>query len=152
MPDIAESAAVAKCAAGTLRRATRSIARVYDARLARAGLTTTQFSILRSLERHGEPVTLATLADELVLERTSLHRALEPLRRQGLLTFGDGPGRAKTVAITARGSRKVGQATPHWAAAQEQFVSRFGRAAWNTLSAQLADIVDIARGMPAAEG
>src|SRR6478672_10451091 len=91
MADTAESAAVTKCAAGTLRRATRSIARVYDARLARAGLTTTQFSILRGLERHGEPVTLAALTDELVLERTSLHRALEPLRRQRLVTFGDGP-------------------------------------------------------------
>jgi len=125
---------------------------VYDARLARAGLTTTQFSILRRLERHGEPVTLAALADELVFERTSLHRAFDPLRRQGLVTFGDGPGRAKTVAITARGSRKVDQATPHWVAAQEQFVSRFGRAAWNAMSAQLAEMVDIARGMPDGEG
>ena len=151
MPTIAENGAVAKCAAGTLRRATRSIARVYDARLARTGLTTTQFSILRSLERYGEPATLAALTDELVFERTSLHRALEPLRRQGLVTFGDGPGRAKAVAITPKGRRRVGEATPHWMAAQEQFVSRFGRAAWNTLSAQLAEIVDIARAMPAAE-
>src|SRR5436190_23467514 len=36
--DIMEPA-TAKCAAGTLRRATRSITRVYDNRLARAGLT-----------------------------------------------------------------------------------------------------------------
>ena len=72
-------------------------------------------------------------------------------RRVSTTNLGNGPGRAKTVAITARGSRKVDQATPHWVAAQEQFVSRFGRAAWNTLSAQLAEIVDIARGMPAAE-
>ena len=144
-------AAIAKCAAGTLRRATRSIARVYDARLARAGLTTTQFSLLRALERHDEPMTLAALAEEQAFERTSLIRALEPLRREGLIAYADGPGRAKHVALTPKGVRKIGRATPHWTAAQEEFVSRFGRAAWNTLAVQLAEIVDVARDMPATE-
>lgn len=141
--------AVTTCAAGTLRRATRSIARVYDARLANAGLTTTQFSILRTLGEHPVPVTLGALARELVFERTSLHRALAPLRRDGLVAFTHGMGRAKYVAITPRGVRKVRVATPHWAAAQNEFMSRFGRAAWNSLAGQLIAIVDIARAMPA---
>jgi DNA-binding MarR family transcriptional regulator len=143
------SAAASKCAAGTLRRATRSIARVYDARLAPAGLTTTQFSLLRAIECHEGPVRLAALADELVFERTSLYRTLEPLERDGLVVVTNAEPRAKQVALTSKGARRVNKALPLWEAAQEEFVGRFGRAAWNELAAQLVDIVDIARAMPA---
>ena len=88
------------CAAGTLRRATRSISRLYDGRLAEVGLTTTQLSILRSLDRAEGPVPLSELAEEQVFERTSLYRALEPLRRQKLVVLSAGRGRAKAVALT----------------------------------------------------
>ncbi|HKW45973.1 MAG TPA: MarR family winged helix-turn-helix transcriptional regulator [Gemmatimonadaceae bacterium] len=141
-------AATSKCAAGTLRRATRSITRVYDSRLENVGLTTTQFSILRALEKHGESVLLSELADELVFERTSLYRALEPLEREGLIAITRGTGRAKLAALTPKGARRVAQALPHWTAAQEAFLAQFGRSAWNTLAAQLMEIVDIARAIP----
>jgi DNA-binding MarR family transcriptional regulator len=143
------SAAISKCAAGTLRRATRSIARVYDARLAGAGLTTTQFSLLRAIERRDGPVRLAELADEMVFERTSLYRTLEPLVRDGLVEVTNAQPRAKQVTLTAKGARRMEKAMPLWTAAQEEFVARFGRAAWNELAAQLVEIVDIARDMPA---
>jgi DNA-binding MarR family transcriptional regulator len=103
-----------KCAAGALRRATRSVARLYDGRLAPAGLTSTQFSILRALERHGEPVALSPLAEERVFARTSLYRALEPLRREGLITIAPGAGgRAKKAPLTQRGHRRIAKAMPH---------------------------------------
>lgn len=141
-----------KCAAGTLRRATRSVARLYDSRLARVGLTSTQFSILRALERHGEPVALSPLADELVFERTSLYRALEPLRRDGLITIAPGSGgRAKEAALTPRGRRRIVKALPHWQEAQQAFLGQFGRSAWNNLAANLGDIVEAARAIPDAD-
>ena len=143
--------ATLKCAAGTLRRATRSITRVYDNRLAKVGLTTTQFSILRALEKYGRQVALTDLADELVFERTSLYRALEPLERDGLIAITAGAGRAKLAALTPKGGRRIAQALPHWTAAQEAFLAQFGRSAWNTLAAQLVDIVDIARTIPGEE-
>jgi len=145
-------AAIAKCAAGTLRRATRSVARIYDARLARAGLTTTQFSILRALERHETPVPLAELAEELVFERTSLYRALGPLCRERLVEVSDRSPRAKQAALTPKGVRRIAQALPLWTAAQEDFLARFGRAPWNDFAARLVEIVDIARTMPAGDG
>src|SRR5262249_60891824 len=58
------------CAAGTLRRASRSLTRLYDAHLARAGLTTTQFSILRTVQRCGGRMPLTGLAAEPLFERT----------------------------------------------------------------------------------
>lgn len=134
------------CAAGTLRRATRSVTRFYDSRLATAGLTTTQFSLLRALERHGGPVPLSHLADEQVLERSSLYRALEPLRREGLVKLNATPGRrAKEVVLTARGRQRIRRALPRWREAQNAFLKQFGRSAWDTLSSQLGAIVDAAR-------
>lgn len=141
-------AATERCAAGTLRRAARSIARVYDSRLACAGLTTTQFSILRALQRHGVPVPLSDLAEELVFERTSLYRALEPMRREGLVAFIPGLGRAKLVALSPAGIRRIAKAMPHWTKAQEAFVARFGRKEWSLLANQLVEVVGIARAMP----
>ncbi len=143
--------ATEQCAAGTLRRAARSIARVYDRRLASAGLTTTQFSILTALQRHGTPVALAALAEELVFERTSLYRALEPMRREGLVALSPGRGRAKQAALTRGGIRRIAQAKPHWTRAQEAFVTHFGRSEWSRLAGQLVVIVGIARAMPMEE-
>ena len=143
--------ATERCAAGTLRRAARSIARVYDSRLALAGLTTTQFSVLRALERHGSPVPLSELADDMALERTSLYRALEPMRREKLIVFSPGVGRAKEVTLTRGGIRRITQAMPHWTRAQEAFVTRYGRSEWSRLARQLVEIVDVARTMPLDE-
>src|SRR6185437_11279392 len=101
------TSAASICAAGTLRRATRSVARLYDSHLALAGLTTTQFSLLVALERRSKPTPLSELAAEQVFERTSLYRALTPLEREGLIAFGAGRGRQKVVSLTAKGSRRI---------------------------------------------
>lgn len=139
------------CAAGTLRRATRSVSRLYDAHLALAGLTTTQYSLLVAIARRDEPVPLADLAAEQVFERTSLYRALEPLRREKLIAFSSGAGRSKLVTLTARGERSVAEARPHWQAAQDAFLQQFGRSAWSSLVRQLNGIVDAVRLVPACD-
>jgi|SRR5215831_18723407 len=129
------------CAAGTLRRAARSITRMYDRHLAPAGLTTTQFSILRRLDQAGEPVPLTELAEELVFERTSLYRALEPLRRQRLVTFSAASGRAKAVALTTQGRKRTAAAFPRWQAAQDAFLAEYGATAWSSLASELINVV-----------
>ena len=94
------------CAAGAVRRASRSLTRLYDQDLARAGVTTTQFSILRTLQRNGGCMPLADLAADLVFERTSLYRALVPLRRGGLVTVQPGVvRRAHDISLTKRAER-----------------------------------------------
>src|SRR5262245_11267394 len=134
------------CAAGTLRRASRSLTRLYDAHLARAGLTTTQFSILRTVQRHGGRMALSQLADDLVFERTSLYRSLMPLRRGGLVTLRTGSDRrAKDVLLTARAQRCIKAASRYWAAAQRTVLERFGRAAWPAFASQLGYLTAIAR-------
>jgi DNA-binding MarR family transcriptional regulator len=134
------------CAAGTLRRASRSVTRVYDAHLARVGLTTMQFSILRTLQRRGSLMPLANLADDLVFERTSLYRALQPLRRPGLVSVRAGAdGRSKDVILTARGARRIKQAMPCWIAAQRAVLGRFGASEWPELMTRIRHLTSAAR-------
>jgi DNA-binding MarR family transcriptional regulator len=138
------------CAAGTLRRATRSITRVYDKRLAAIGLTTTQFSILRSLAAADVPMALSELAEEQVFERTSLYRALTPLCRQRLILIKAGHGRAKLAALTPLGVKRVAAALPCWQEAQDAFVAQFGSSAWRVLASQLIGVIDAAKAVGAA--
>lgn len=134
------------CAAGVVRRASRSLTRLYDSRLARAGVTTTQFSILRTLQRNSGRMSLADLAADLVFERTSLYRALSPLRRGGLVTVRTGAvPRAHDVSLTRKGERCIERAMPHWVAAQRLVLDGFGQAAWSTLAGRLVELTAVAR-------
>jgi DNA-binding MarR family transcriptional regulator len=134
------------CAAGTLRRASRSLARFYDGQLAHAGLTTTQFSVLRTLQRRGGRAQLAELADELVFERTSLYRALGPLRRAGLIAVRPGADRrAKDILLTARAARRIATAMPYWIDAQHTILDRIGVESWDDLVARIGQLTALAR-------
>jgi DNA-binding MarR family transcriptional regulator len=136
----------AACVAGSLRRAARSVTRVYDGHLAHAGLTITQLSILCTLKRRGGQLALAELATDLVFERTSLYRALAPLRRAGLLSVRIGADvRTRKVALTARGRRRIAEAMPHWVAAQQTVLDHFGLAAWHDLAKRIGELTAIAR-------
>jgi len=134
------------CACTALRKASRAVARVYEHALAQADLTATQFAVLRALERHGGAAPLSRLADELVLERTSLYRALTPLGRAQLVRFaGTADRRAKAVALTRTGRARIAAALPYWKAAHGAFVERFGRARWGATAAVLDEAVRVAQ-------
>jgi hypothetical protein len=74
-----------ECTCLAIRQAARHITQFYDQHLAPAGLRITQFSILAKLRRLG-PMTINALADELVMDRTTLGRNILPLVREGLLS------------------------------------------------------------------
>jgi DNA-binding MarR family transcriptional regulator len=115
------------CACTTLRKASRAVARLYEGHLAEAGLSATQFAILRALERRGTS-NLRPLADELVMERTSLYRAITPLERSGLVATeaAAGDARARRATLTDNGRERIAAALPHWEAAQRAFIEGFG--------------------------
>jgi DNA-binding MarR family transcriptional regulator len=118
---------------------------VYDAHLARAGLTTTQFSILRTLQRRHGRMPLAEMAADLVFERTSLYRALAPMRRAGLVSVRRGTDRrVKEVELTTQARRSIAEALPHWAAAQRAVLDRFGRGSWPELVTELTRLTTVA--------
>jgi DNA-binding MarR family transcriptional regulator len=129
------------CACSALRQATRSVSRHYEACLAPTGATTTQYSILRYLQRKGAS-PLRRIADALELERTSLYRAIAPLERDGLVVSRVDPAdaRVKRAELTDRGVARIDEIRPHWQQAQDSFMEAVGDAAWDAVSEGLDEL------------
>ncbi len=115
------------CYALAARKNDRHLSRLYDGHLAPVGLTVSQFSILTLLSSKG-PLKTADLTDLLVMERTSLVRALKPLQSAGwIATQPAAEGRGHELALTAAGRKKNAAALPLWRAAQRAFEAEVGR-------------------------
>ncbi|MBV9518649.1 MAG: winged helix-turn-helix transcriptional regulator [Hyphomicrobiales bacterium] len=116
-----------ECTCLAVRQAARHITQFYDQHLASAGLRTTQFSILAKLGRMG-PMTINALADELVMDRTTLGRNILPLEREGLLAIAPGrtDRRSKELHVTTAGLERLRAARRGWSAAQAKFAKVFG--------------------------
>ncbi|MFZ3327046.1 MAG: MarR family transcriptional regulator [Methylocella sp.] len=95
--------------------------------MAPAGLTVSQFSILGLLGVHGR-LKITELADMLIMERTSLVRALKPLQAAGwVVAERSDNGRAFDVMLSPSGLEKFAEAKPLWAEAQAAFEGDVGR-------------------------
>jgi DNA-binding MarR family transcriptional regulator len=115
------------CYALAARKKARYLTRLYDNSLAPSGLSVSQFSILSLLALNGK-LKLAALADLLIMERTSLVRALKPLQTAGYIVTERADGaRAFDVLLSASGLAKVREAAPLWHAAQAEFERQVGQ-------------------------
>ena len=140
LSDIKPGTEVCNCHA--LRAAARHITQAYDQFLAPAGLRTTQFSILAKLKRHG-PLTINALAEEMVMDRTTLGRNILPLERDGLIQVEPVPTdrRAKALHLTHAGDKRLQAGVKAWANAQSQFEATFGAKRAGELRAMLRAVV-----------
>jgi DNA-binding MarR family transcriptional regulator len=137
-----------ECNCLALRQAARHVTQFYDQYLVPTGVRTTQFSILAKLRRLG-PMTINALADEMVMDRTTLGRNILPLEREGLIaiTKGRTDRRSKDLHLTDAGIERLRVAVRAWAEAQRRFDELFGRGRAATLRAELRAITadDLAR-------
>jgi len=116
-----------ECNCFAVRAAARHVSQSYDQFLAPTGLRTTQFSILTKLKRKG-PVTINTLAEDMVMDRTTLGRNILPLERDGLVRIEPSASdrRAKEVHLTKAGEKRLQAALERWSQAQTRFETVFG--------------------------
>src|SRR2546427_2085702 len=93
--------AAEECNCFAVRAAARHVSQSYDQFLAPTGLRVTQFSILAKLKRKG-PLTINTLAEDMVMDRTTLGRNILPLQRDGLIRIAPAASdrRAKDLHLT----------------------------------------------------
>jgi DNA-binding MarR family transcriptional regulator len=133
------------CACFNFRKASRSVTQLFDQILAPAGLRSTQLVILITSQLLG-PSSIARLARELVMDRSTLTRNLKPLMNLGLLRFSqeDG-GKHKSVELTPEGQAALLRSSPYWQQAQTHLVNRFGSDAWDRIMADMGAIVDATR-------
>jgi DNA-binding MarR family transcriptional regulator len=110
-----------------IRQAARHISQLYERHLSEADLTPTQFSILGALRR-GANLTMLELAQAMVMDRTTLVRALRPLLRNGLVAneAGGAGTRRLQLGLTASGHARLDRAMAYWLAAQNEFERKFG--------------------------
>jgi DNA-binding MarR family transcriptional regulator len=115
------------CNCLAVRKAARHVTQFYDQFLAPVGLRATQFSILARLQRLG-PLTINALAAELVMDRTTLGRAIQPLARQRLVAIvrGNPDRRCKELHLTELGAKRLREAVKCWIRAQSRFAEIFG--------------------------
>src|SRR5271165_7382067 len=104
-----------ECTCLAVRQAARHVTQFYDRHLAPIGLRTTQFSILARLRRHGV-MTINALADEMVMDRTTLGRNILPLEREGLISIAPGrtDRRSKDLRLTDAGVERLRAARWGW--------------------------------------
>ena len=112
-----------------------------------AGAKTIIRFTLNGKQVQAEAETRMQLADLLVMERTTLYRALTPLERQGWVLVAEGKGRAKTAVLTEQGRRTLLAATPAWESAQRKILDAFGLKDWTTLEGSLARLVSAAQAL-----
>lgn len=133
------------CACFNFRKASRSVTQLFDQILAPTGLRSTQLVILISGKLLG-PTSIARLARELVMDRSTLTRNLKPLLSMGMLRLSKPEsGKHKSVELTDEGRRALAKAAPYWDRAQSHLVAQFGEEHWNRIMSDLAAIVDATR-------
>jgi DNA-binding MarR family transcriptional regulator len=124
------------CACFNFRKASRVVTQLFDEALQPSGLRSTQLVILIAIQLQRQ-VGLVALARDLVLDRSTLTRNLQPLIAQGLVAKVGENVRHKLVCLTDAGRKRLKEAVPLWAAAQNRFVSRLGEKRWQTMLADL---------------
>jgi len=121
---------ITHCNAGAIRRAGRRVGHFYDTVLVPTGLSLCQYGILSALNRRGPALpSVQELAEEQVLDRSTLGQNLRPLERDGLVSLLTDPRdrRVRLIALTKQGLAKYTEANRYWKIAQERFEAVFGK-------------------------
>jgi DNA-binding MarR family transcriptional regulator len=102
-----------------LRQLARRVTQHFDVELGKAGLKTTQYSLLSHVLRLG-PIRPGDLAQAMTLDASTLTRNLKPLLAAGWVELAAGTdGRSRSVTITEPGRVKQAEGQRRWRVAQE---------------------------------
>ncbi|MFN6461226.1 MAG: MarR family winged helix-turn-helix transcriptional regulator [Nostoc sp. DedVER02] len=133
----------ATCTCFNLRKASRTVTQLFDEILQPSGVLANQFTLLTAINLSGS-VTITRLAQELVMDRTTLTRNLKPLEKQGLLQIQPGQDqRMRVISLTDKGQAALAKALPLWEVAQTRVLEQLGQERWSTLLSGLSDTVSL---------
>ena len=148
MTEMTRQELLARCACFDLRKATRAVSRLYDDCLRPLGLNITQYSLLRVIESEPQ-ISVSTLGRYMVMDRTSVTRALAPLERDRLIRSRVGSDKRKRiVSLTKKGTKLIADAKSHWDEAQKTFLDLIGDQSWTVMRGLLRDTTRVVRHTP----
>jgi DNA-binding MarR family transcriptional regulator len=128
-----------ECNCFALRQAARYVTQIYERHMGEVGLTAAQYTIMAKLARSTAPATMVEMAEAMVMERTTLVRALKPLQRDGLVVSeaSEHDGRTYLFSLSESGKRTFAQAVVAWRNAQAEFEGKFGHTRAKALRKEL---------------
>jgi DNA-binding MarR family transcriptional regulator len=124
MPDRLEGCSPAdriatECIAVRVRALNRAITALYDEALRPHGLRVGQLNLLVAIARMGS-TRAGDLCRLLHMDKSTLSRDVEVLRRNGWLEASEPGGRARPLTISRDGQALLEQIVPAWREAQEK--------------------------------
>lgn len=137
-----------ECTCMRVRQTSRTLSRIYDENLRRAGLQISQLTALVAVARFGEAgAGMGKMAQVLGMDRTTLTRNLLPLEKAGLLRVARDPAdaRARIVLLTKPGQRAIEKAFPLWEKSQKRVRDLVGVRQARDLHHRLARLLAVVR-------
>jgi DNA-binding MarR family transcriptional regulator len=127
------------CNCFAVRQAARYMSQLYERHLVPVALTATQFTLLARISRRPEGWTMAELAESMVMERTTLVRAMKPLQRDGLVVTGTAEQSSRThvLHLSEAGEARYRKARELWRLAQAEFEESYGASRAKALREEL---------------
>ncbi len=139
------------CASFNFRRTARAVTRLYDSALQQAGIRSTQFTILVAIAKT-QPTSIGSLADLLVMDRSTLTRSLRLVQRQGLLIISKrSTMRQRFVTLTAKGEKVLERSLPYWREVHQRFTQLVGAEYWVNLRGELERLSGVVASMEKSE-
>jgi DNA-binding MarR family transcriptional regulator len=133
------------CTCFHLRKASRVVTQIFDEVLQPSGVLVNQLTMLIAISLAGS-ISITRLAQELVMDRTTLTRNLKPLLRQGLIEVKPGEDqRRRVVSLTETGEVALVKALPLWEVAQTRVIEQLGSDKWSLLLSGLSETVALLR-------
>ena len=122
------------CLGLSIRKADRVISQLFNEYLEPVGIRNTQFAILRALVLLGDGNTAGQIRDVLVMDQTTISRALKPLIRDGYIDVREGANkREKALSLSAAGKDLYERALVPWNQAQKMLKKKLGKEHTNNL-------------------
>jgi DNA-binding MarR family transcriptional regulator len=116
----------AVCLGGCVRKLNRMVTAIYDGALAKAGLKTSQFSVLVSVANR-QQARPAELTKHLQLDESTLSRNVERMCARGWLRLvQDADRRSHLIEVTDKGQALIRKSLPAWQKAQAEVSRRLG--------------------------
>src|SRR3954452_20206917 len=109
----------AECIAVRVRALSRAITALYDDALRPHGLRVGQLNLLVAVARMGT-ARPADLCRALNMDKSTLSRDVEVMRRNGWLEVEEGAGRGRPLRISPDGQSLLERSFPAWRQAQDQ--------------------------------
>src|SRR4051794_10617387 len=119
VPPTAAEIIAGECLAVRVRALNRAVTALYDDALRPHGLRVGQLNLLVAVARMGT-ARPADLCRALNMDKSTLSRDVEVMRRNGWLEVDEGAGRGRPLRISPDGQSLLERSFPAWRQAQEQ--------------------------------